>query len=595
MADDRLVAETYDKEYIDTFVKGIDKKLENVLDTNIITSNIVIVGETSDEGRRIAKGVALGKYGNDAFIGFYIDTDKYANIGTDTAGGDVSISYTDNKAGVKKRAWVKDVIDATNNMGSKLDTSVFNTKVKEIESKIDTKQDKTDNTLTTNDKTVVGAINSLKTELDAKDATIPTDISYNNGFTLLHDTTEITAQENKVKLKTVGGQSLIGEGDISSTISAATKTALGGIKADSIKDYEEEEYTIDVKIDKNNFLRYSNRPIFRKVNSYYFPLYNVSFYYDETAQDYVFYQTEAATGQKMLILPIIGLENHATETIATREWTKKDLELNPTVPANQTLTSLTAIKRGDTYYSIPTGGGNGGGVATIQPASATTLGGVKIQADSSIGIDANGSIDLKFTPEGGITKNSNGTITGRPASSTWGFVRANTATAEDTQEVRIDGQGFLKTKPATIALATATAVGGIKADLADANFIYPAAISTDGKLFVRKQAYLHTVTFRSLNDKDIKPASMFTISLVLPFQSRLSSIPNLLVKLKAVAFTQPFNGNKYFCCPCHVWNEMRSVTTLKSLTIFFHESGNSIYLDSDSINLDLYIITEEVK
>lgn len=57
--------------------------------------------------------------------------------------------------------------------------------------------------------------NIYETDIAALEQNIPTDIQYDeNGFKLMHDNQEISGQTNKVKLKTVNSQSLVGEGNI---------------------------------------------------------------------------------------------------------------------------------------------------------------------------------------------------------------------------------------------------------------------------------------------------------------------------------------------------------------------------------------------
>lgn len=92
--------------------------------------------------------------------------------------------------------------------------------------------------------------------------------------------------------------------------------------------------------------------------------------------------------------------------------------------------------------------GDKGDPATLPIASASTLGGVKIVSSSSIGINDDGTIDVKLAGNGGIFRNTDGTLTAKRATDTqFGVVLAKPATDEDTQEVHIDSTGHLITKP----------------------------------------------------------------------------------------------------------------------------------------------------
>lgn len=60
---------------------------------------------------------------------------------------------------------------------------------------------------------------------------MPTDISYNNGLTLMHDSKEVTGQTTKIKFKTINGQQIVGTGDIPITSGTdAKEIALFGDK-----------------------------------------------------------------------------------------------------------------------------------------------------------------------------------------------------------------------------------------------------------------------------------------------------------------------------------------------------------------------------
>lgn len=92
--------------------------------------------------------------------------------------------------------------------------------------------------------------------------------------------------------------------------------------------------------------------------------------------------------------------------------------------------------------------GDKGDPATLPVASATILGGVKVAVGSAIGINNDGTIDVKLAGNGGLFRNSNGTLTTHRATDTqFGVVLAKPATDEDTQEVHINSSGSLVTKP----------------------------------------------------------------------------------------------------------------------------------------------------
>lgn len=263
------------------------------------------------------------------------------------------------------------------------------------------KQDKEDNNLKTTDKTVVGAINEVFAEANGIDTVTPTDIGFDGDtkIALFHDGKMLTGQTSL---------------DLSSQYLAKNRN---GTLASLLLDNQ-------------------GGTAIRLVSSALI------------GSELNFIEVKNSNGDdKRAYLNFDNIED-SPEELATKQWFGRDTVYNPSVPSGTTITPLTTIKKGDVYYSIPTGGGSGGGeTATIPQASATVLGGVKVQANSSVGLNNDGSIDVKLAPVGGLTKISNGAIKALPATeNNWGVIRAKPATDQETQEVKIDDRGFLKTK-----------------------------------------------------------------------------------------------------------------------------------------------------